>query len=91
MRFSGERGQARDTRDRRGAPLLSRVSRACPRSPEKRKKITPVLQANIDDMISLEQSASVKIVMLWPGGKTDVRVPKKKEKIAPVKNIELKN
>ena len=48
LRFSGERGQARgerevrDTRDGRGACLALRAS---PRSPEKRKKITPVLLA----------------------------------------------
>ena len=39
----GER-EVRDTRDERGA---SRSPRACPRSPEKRKKITPVLQARV--------------------------------------------
>ena len=61
FRFLGERGRAqgerevRDTRDERGAKKIlparvsrtSRSPRACPRSPEKRKKITPVLQAEI--------------------------------------------
>ena len=55
LRFSGERGQARgerEVRDTRPSHLVclalrtSRSPRACPRSPEKRKKkITPVLQA----------------------------------------------
>ena len=39
LRFSGERRQARVTH-------ASRSPRACRRSPEKRKKITPVLQAS---------------------------------------------
>ena len=46
-------------------------------------------------MISSEQSTDVlgcvKIVMLWPSGKTDVRVPDQKGNIALVKNIALKN
>ena len=46
---------------------------------------------NIDDMISSEQSTCVKVVMLWPSGRTDVRVPDQKESIGLVKNIALKN
>ena len=30
---------------------------------------------NIDDIISPEQSTRVKVLVLWPSGKTDVRVP----------------
>ena len=43
--FSGERGQARSARLAR-VSRTSRSPRACPRSPEKRKNITPVLQAS---------------------------------------------
>ena len=65
LRFSGERGQARgerEVRDTRPSHLVclalrtSRSPRACPRSPEKRKKkITPVLQArNVPRSIMIE-------------------------------------
>ena len=56
LRFSGERGQARGEREVRSArhtrwegrvSRTSRSPRACPRSPEKRNKITPVLQASL--------------------------------------------
>ena len=30
---------------------------------------------NIDDIISPEQSTRVKVLVLWPSGKTDIRVP----------------
>ena len=30
---------------------------------------------NIDDIISPEQSTRVKVLVLWPSGKSDVRVP----------------
>ena len=46
---------------------------------------------NIDDIISPEQSTRVKILVLWPSGKTDIRVPDRKENINPLKNIALKN
>ena len=47
---------------------------------------------NIDDIISLEpeQSTRVKVLVLWPSGKTDVRVPDRKENINLLKNIALK-
>ena len=32
---------------------------------------------NIDDIISPEQSTRVKVLVLWPSGKSDVRVPDK--------------
>ena len=48
---------------------------------------------NIDDIISLEpeQSTHVKVLVLWPSGKTDIRVPDRKENINLLKNIALKN
>ena len=48
---------------------------------------------NIDDIISLEpeQSTRVKVLVLWPSGKTDVRVPDRKENINLLKNIALRN
>ena len=46
---------------------------------------------NIDDIISPEQSTRVKILVLWPSGKTDIRVPDRKENINLLKNIALKN
>ena len=47
---------------------------------------------NIDDIISLEpeQSTRVKVLVLWPSGKTDVRVPDRKENINLLKNIALR-
>ena len=48
---------------------------------------------NINDIISLEpeQSTHVKVLVLWPSGKTDVRVPDRKENINLLKNIALRN
>ena len=46
---------------------------------------------NIDDIISPEQSTRVKVLVLWPSGKTDIRVPDRKENINLLKNIALKN
>lgn len=48
---------------------------------------------NIDDIITLEpeQSTREKVLVLWPSGKTDVRVPDRKENINLLKNIALKN
>ena len=45
---------------------------------------------NINDMISLEQSMRVKVIVFWPSGKTDVQVPDEKENIALVKISPLK-
>ena len=46
---------------------------------------------NIDDIIFPEQSTRVKVLVLWPSGKTDVRVPDfdQKENINLLKNIAL--
>ena len=41
-------------------------------------------------MILLEQLTCVKVVMLWPSGRTDVRMPDEKESSGLVKNIALK-
>lgn len=48
---------------------------------------------NIDDIITLEpeKSTHVKVLVLWLTGKTDVRVPDRKENINLLKNIALKN
>lgn len=46
---------------------------------------------NIDDMISSEQSTRIKVVVLWPNGRTDVRVPDRKENINLLKNVAFKN
>ena len=48
---------------------------------------------NIDGIISPEQSTRVKVLVLWPSGKSDVRVPDiyQKENITLLKNIALIN
>ena len=48
---------------------------------------------NIDNIISPEQSTRVKVLVLWPSGKSDVRVPDidQKENITLLKNIALIN
>ena len=48
---------------------------------------------NIDDIISPEQSTRAKVLVLWPSGKSDVRVPDidQKENITLLKNIALIN
>ena len=38
-----------------------------------------------------EQSTRVKVLVLWPSGKTDVRVPDRKENTDLLKNITLEN
>ena len=46
---------------------------------------------NVDNTDSLEQSICVKVVMLWPSSKPDLRVPDQKENIALPKKIALRN
>ena len=47
---------------------------------------------NIDDIIDPElQSTHVKVLTLWPSGRTDVRAPKSKEDLLLLKNVALKN
>ena len=46
---------------------------------------------SIDEIISSEQSTRVKVLLLWPSGKRDVRVPYRKESINLLKDITLKN
>lgn len=47
---------------------------------------------NIDDIIDPElQLTRVKVLTLWPSGRTDVRAPKAKEDILLLKNVALKN
>ena len=46
---------------------------------------------NIDDTMSHEQTTRVKVLILWPNGRTEVRVPGEKEDILLLKNVALKN
>lgn len=47
---------------------------------------------NIDDILDPElQSTRVKVLTLWPSGRTDVRVPEAREDILLLKNIASKN
>ena len=46
---------------------------------------------NIDDIMSHEQTTLVKVLILWPNGRTEVRVPGEKEDILLLKNVALKN
>ena len=46
---------------------------------------------NIDDIMSREQTTRVKVLILWPNGRTEVRVPGEKEDILLLKNVALKN
>ena len=55
LRFSGERGQARGEREVRDT-RASRTPGACPRSPEKRKKITPVPQASKNEILCFKNA-----------------------------------
>ena len=47
---------------------------------------------NIDDIMDPQlQSTRVKVLILWPSGRTDVRVPEAKEDILLLKNVASKN
>ena len=73
-------------KEKRSSARKSLASQFCSRVTENEDAIL-----NIDDMISSEQSTRVKVVVLWPNGRTDMRVPDRKENITLLKNVAFKN
>ena len=70
--------------------ISARKSLGCQSDSDTNENLDALL--NIDDIISHEPEQScVKVLVLWPSGKTDVRVPDPKENINLLKNIALKN